>query len=187
MDIKPSSLLMGEDFRLKLANFDKSYHLKSSEEHVSSGTKSHRAPEVKTGCCQDPFKADIFNLGLVLFFLKFGISPCCEDVDENGKNLYELMLSNFEGFWSMMLKNNEAQLSECDKGIKKLIGKLVKSNPQKRLSLEKIKRDDWMKGDRYTVEELKELLKEKIVPRMKIKLLRKENIFISPSDVEITL
>jgi len=90
MDIKPENLLLGENFTLKMADFDLSY-VKGVHNlrHMSRGTRFYRAPEVFVKQCQDPFKADIFSLGVMLFVMKTnGRIPFTEDVAYKGQDLY---------------------------------------------------------------------------------------------------
>mmetsp|Transcript_5267 Transcript_5267/g.4453 ORF Transcript_5267/g.4453 Transcript_5267/m.4453 type:complete len:145 (+) Transcript_5267:380-814(+) len=74
LDIKPDNLLLGPDFRLKLADFD-SAHVQGDKEIISRGSHSFRAPEIAQGTCKNPQAADIYSLGCVLFTFITGMLP----------------------------------------------------------------------------------------------------------------
>jgi len=79
LDLKPDNLLIGEDFKLKICDFDLSYKLGSDKKTLSKGTKEYRAPELreqkfasKDGSPNKAFehkKCDVFAAGIILFVI----------------------------------------------------------------------------------------------------------------------
>lgn len=75
-DIKPSNVLMHEDGRVVLSDFEFSREIKTApgEEDVSSvrvsGTRSFMAPEVESGESAD-FSSDMYSFGVLLLFMHY--------------------------------------------------------------------------------------------------------------------
>ncbi|GAB4449219.1 MAG: hypothetical protein OHK0041_10270 [Anaerolineales bacterium] len=83
-DVKPSNILLQEDFRPMLSDFGILKLLESKEEKVSSaigvgvGTPEYMPPEQGMGKDVD-FRADIYSLGLVFYELVTGQKPFTAD------------------------------------------------------------------------------------------------------------
>jgi len=75
LDIKPENILLGEDYQLKITDFDLSY--KEGDTIIQGkGTKYFRAPEIVKQCVREPKKADIFSAAILMFILKTnGVLP----------------------------------------------------------------------------------------------------------------
>lgn len=81
-DLNPENLLLTEGGVLKISNFGLNRLLKQSNSfakhndysHILPGTLAYMAPEVLEGT-YDPFKADIWSLGCILYVLLTGVSP----------------------------------------------------------------------------------------------------------------
>mmetsp|Transcript_23527 Transcript_23527/g.20433 ORF Transcript_23527/g.20433 Transcript_23527/m.20433 type:complete len:95 (-) Transcript_23527:1588-1872(-) len=93
MDLKLENLLLGNDFKLKIIDFD-ACRFSQDEELLGRGTKNYRAPEVITEECSSYMKADIYSAGIILFALKTGCLPYYEEDPVNGVNLYEVLLKD---------------------------------------------------------------------------------------------
>ena len=99
LDIKLDNLLLGNNFSLKIGDFDQAYRA-GQPNIISKGTVCYRAPELVTRKCQNPAAADIYSAGIVLFLLKCGgILPHSEHQKFNGKNLFDLLNNNPAQFW----------------------------------------------------------------------------------------
>lgn len=75
LDIKPSNILIDRSGRVKLADFgmSNSYYGLCNRDRV--GTRLYRAPEVFDEKPFDPFKADVWSLGMSLYYIVFGNLP----------------------------------------------------------------------------------------------------------------
>ena len=76
MDIKPANVLIDRYGRTKLADFGMSRLLKDQllvEEQ--GGSMVFMAPEIKRGQRYDPFKADIWALGITFYYICMGRAP----------------------------------------------------------------------------------------------------------------
>lgn len=98
MDLKAENIVLGEDFNMKLIDFDFAMKLKDTES-LGKGTPNYRAPELIKGEAPNPAACDVFSAAIVLFVLKMGIIPYLEDKKFDGVNLFEALLSNPEKFW----------------------------------------------------------------------------------------
>jgi serine/threonine protein kinase len=75
-DIKPSNLLLNKQNRVKLADFGLSYFGKKNQMSLRfGGSLPYCAPEVLSGKKHDPFKADIWSLGITFYVLAFNCLP----------------------------------------------------------------------------------------------------------------
>jgi len=81
-DISPKHLLIGEDLKLKISNFERCC-LGNSRNVEHSGTENCRGPEMKEGTASDPIATDIYSVGIILFLLRTGVHPYKEEEDED--------------------------------------------------------------------------------------------------------
>jgi len=155
MDLKLENLLVGEDYTLKIADFDLSYIDKDSK-IISKGTKFYRAPDVQIGKCKDTRAADVYAAGIVLFTFKTkGILPHSEDNLIAGINFADLLHANDSKFW---IKHGEIQKKDqsfFDKDFKDLFVAMTRPEPNHRITIADIKRSKWYNGPCYTAEEVK--------------------------------
>jgi len=71
LDLKLENLLLGDDYGVKIADFDLSY--KEGDSKIKSkGTAIYGSPEILEGSCTEPMAADLYSLGLVLLLLATG-------------------------------------------------------------------------------------------------------------------
>jgi len=149
IDIKPDNLLLDEKFQLKVADFDLSF-VKGDKNLIKKGTKFYRAPEVLNETCDDPFKADIFSAGIVLFVLKSGgILPQHENLVHNNLNFYHLLQYDNDKFWNTQCEiiNKSADFYEED--FRYLFNWMTKEKPEERATLQDIKKSKWYNGPTY--------------------------------------
>ena len=75
-DIKPTNILIDSYGKPKLADFGLCYQAKAGEKITShSGSTGFMAPEEFSNKPYDPFKADIWSIGITLFILYAGQLP----------------------------------------------------------------------------------------------------------------
>lgn len=68
---------------------------------TTRGTGNYRAPELKHEQCKNPYAADIYSLGVLLFTFTFGCMPYLENDLIDGVDLYEAILFNKKLFWEV--------------------------------------------------------------------------------------
>jgi len=155
MDLKLENLLVGEDFSLKIADFDLSHYYKDSK-ILSRGTKFYRAPEVIHGACKDTKAADIYAAGVILFTLMTrGMLPHAEENVVNGINFAELLYSDNNKFWAKHCELQKKEASFFTKEFKELFNAMVKVDHVDRATIEDVKNTAWYNGPVYTPEEVK--------------------------------
>jgi len=158
LDIKLENLLLGEDFNLKIIDFDLA-HLRG-EIINERGTKDYRAPEIRDGTCINPAAADIFSAAIVLFVLKSGgILPQSEDQLYKGKLIFDILEENPEEFWKMHSELLECSPDFWSEQFKSMFISMVEWDPENRATLQDIKRSEWYNGPIYQYNELCEVMK----------------------------
>jgi len=155
LDIKPENLLLGPDYRLKLCDFDLSYQ-QGDRNILSNGTIHFRAPELKNHQCQKPELADIYSAGAVLFCMMLGHMPCLENGKVRDRDMYDLLQNNQDEFWSI---HEDISHREQSKSFKELFISMVNKEPEKRPTIEEIKKSAWYQGETYSQSELEKIMK----------------------------
>jgi serine/threonine-protein kinase Chk1 len=155
LDIKPDNLLIGEDFNLKIADFDLSCFSKHSS-ILTKGTKYYRAPELWQCKCRNRAAADIYSAGVFLFVLKSeGVVPHSETTPFKGIDLFSLLNDNNPEFWKNHCELQRKSVSFFSPDFKELFNGMMKVNVEERFTLDEIKSSAWYQGPFYSSEELK--------------------------------
>ncbi|XP_057536244.1 CBL-interacting serine/threonine-protein kinase 14-like [Amaranthus tricolor] len=137
-DLKPENLLLDENWDLKITDFGLSAvkDQSNSDEllHTLCGTPAYVAPEILAKKGYDGAKVDIWSCGIILFVLTAGYLPF------NDTNLMNLYRKIYRGDF------------RCPKfmspELKKLLSRLLDTNPDTRISIDEIIDDPWFKmGD----------------------------------------
>jgi len=158
LDLKLENLFLGEDFTLKIADFDLSCSLNDSV-ILSQGTKNFRAPEILKETCQNPLSADIYSAGIILFVLKSGGTiPYAENVSPNSTNLLDLLHNNNAEFWKVQCKIQNKPSSHFSPEFRELFNGMTKEKPKERFTIQDIKKSAWYNGSIMTADQLKRLL-----------------------------
>jgi len=160
MDLKLDNLLLGENFVLKIADFDCSY-FENEKVTLQRGTRGYRAPEVKYSRCNNPKAADIYSAGIILFMLTSGFAPYLEGECVSGYDLFELLITDQKKYWDALKKIRN---SRFDKDFKKLFEAMTDPSAEKRISIKEIKRNKWYKGPIYSQQELKSIMEQNVQP-----------------------
>jgi len=156
MDIKLENLLIGDDYALKIADFDLS-HRANDAKIISKGTKFYRAPELIQGKCKNTTLADIYSAGVVLFAFKSqGNLPHAENSLVKGVNFAHLLHNNDPNFWKQYCRTEEKDESLFDEDFKELFHAMTHVDLEKRATIDTIKKSKWFNGPYYSKEELKD-------------------------------
>jgi len=160
LDIKLENLLLGEDFNLKIADFDLSAYGRD-QEIFAKGTEFYRAPEMINGTCKNRQAADIYSAGIILFvFNSGGVVPHTENRLYKGIDLVGLLDQKSPEFWRVHCQIQNKQASDFSIEFRELIHGMMRPNPEERLTIHEIKNSRWYNGPIYTEERLKEKIKE---------------------------
>lgn len=87
LDIKPENILIKDDFRLKLSDFGLAHHVNPNQQLCfNAGSRLYSAPERFTMHTFDPFKADVWSLGITFYIMivgryPFDTEPCKEIIN----------------------------------------------------------------------------------------------------------
>jgi len=158
LDIKLENFLITDD-GIKLIDFEGCQDLKKRKTiSLPAGTSGYRPPEFVKGGYQDLKSADIYSLGVVLFTMVSGTPPYTE-IEENKMHkfdqYYETLRKNTKKFWEVHEHYRAADHQEAfSQEFKKLVEGMLAENPQDRLSVDKIKRSEWYKGNVCSKEDL---------------------------------
>jgi serine/threonine protein kinase len=156
LDLKLENLLLGEDYNLKISDFDVSF-FERDRKIRSLGTMNYRAPEIKDQVGVSPQKADIFSLGVILFCMMVGYHPYQEEKVIAGYNLYDLLLSNPTEFMAAHEKL-DSHVKNFPSEFKDFFLSMAKKDPEERPVISKLKQHNWLNGPVYAHQELKELI-----------------------------
>jgi len=160
MDLKLENLLLGDDYHLKIADFDLSCNANSTHKYTKGrGTSNYRAPEVISKTCLLPIQADIYSAGIILFTLMSGGFPGTENTIIEGYNLHDMMIARNSTFWEAYSRVNRGGTVFSD-DFKQLFLAMVRASPQDRVSIQDLKKMKWYQGKVYSIEELKVRLTE---------------------------
>lgn len=134
-DLKPENLLLDAHFNLKVSDFGLSALSQQLREdgllHTTCGTPNYVAPEVIVHKGYDGAKADLWSCGVILFVLMAGYLPFD---DSNLMNLYR--------------KIHRADFRYppwFSSGARKMITRILNSNPNHRITIPQILQDSWFK------------------------------------------
>ena len=135
-DLKPENLLLTKNNLLKIIDFGLSnYHNINSDLKLETpcGSPCYASPEMVSGYSYDGYKIDIWACGIILFAMLCGYLPF---EDKNNDNLFNKILK-----CKIKLPN---YLSDDSKD---LISKILVKNPNKRITIEQIKKHPfYLKG-----------------------------------------
>ena len=147
-DIKPENILLDENSRAYLTDFGWSNYIRNHRiRNTVCGTPLYLPPEMVSETGHNE-KADIWCIGVLLFELSTGKVP-------------------FEGNDYTTVKYNISRLniswpSDIEPDIKDLVSKILKKNPNERLSIEKILSHNFF--TKYFPNAVQELIKPKDQP-----------------------
>lgn len=141
-DIKPDNVILDNNLYPKLIDFGYSQKISNDKatlhngqgsEIYSSYESSHKR---KTGF--NGKSSDVFSLGVCLFVMTVGYFPFSA-ISKKNKSYYFIYKEKYEKFWEIF------ESVELSQEFKDLINQLICHCPEKRLSLDKILENEWIK------------------------------------------
>lgn len=134
-DLKPENLLLDENGDLKVSDFGLSA-LKDQVQadgllHTLCGTPAYVAPEILAKRGYDGAKIDVWSCGVILFVLTAGYLPF------NDPNLMNIYKKIYRGEFRCP--------NWMSSGLKRLLSRLLDTNPNTRITIDEIKRDPWFR------------------------------------------
>jgi serine/threonine protein kinase len=162
LDLKVQNLLLGNDFMLKISDFDLAFKC-GDKTYAGKGTSNFRAPELIEANYEYVGAADIYSAGIILFVMRLGFMPYNETKDTAGVNFYNVLMSNPENFWNTLDGINSSTNSLSD-DFKSLFLSMVVKDPLKRATVEQIMCNPWYMGEIYDDKQLQKIIRNKIRP-----------------------
>ena len=131
-DIKPDNILLNLNNNIKLCDFGVSKEIKKGILISDScGTPAFIAPEILLSKPYDPYIADIWSCGVVLYIMVNGFFPF------TGINETQLHKS--------ILSGKFPKPNSISKELMDIINKILELNPNKRIKLDEILNHPWLK------------------------------------------
>lgn len=162
LDLKLENLLIGDDCTLKITDFDLSYRSEDSKV-TSRGTKNHRAPEIRQNKCTNPYAADIYSAGIILFLLKTGGKlPFTESVSFVSLDSADLKDVNSKLYWKKRCEALGQEVSFFSEEFKELFTSMTRSDPKERPTIEEIKKSRWFNMNVYTHKQVEDRLGKRL-------------------------
>ncbi|KAL2330561.1 hypothetical protein Fmac_018142 [Flemingia macrophylla] len=135
-DLKPENLLLDENDNLKVSDFGLSSLAESKRQdgllHTTCGTPAYVAPEVINRKGYEGMKADIWSCGVILFVLLAGHLPF---QDSNLMEMYRKIGKGEFKFPKWFAPD-----------VRRLLSKILDTNPRTRISIAKIMESSWFKN-----------------------------------------
>jgi len=136
-DLKLENILLDGNNRCKIVDFGLSDYVSSKERTVTdAGTEAYLAPEVYNGNSgsSDPYKIDVWSLGVILYALAHGRLPfsrpdweTCAKLDAEGPQFAEDMTA----------------------GYRRLVVAMLTPSPERRAAVDEISIDPWVTKHRF--------------------------------------
>lgn len=143
-DIKMENVMLNDEGIVKLCDFGQAVFVPPDVAKIPAegvGTPAYLAPEAAGVDEYDPFTADMWALGVVLFQLEFGRLPFA------GLSMRDYM---------RMVRETEPEYPEdADPGLVKLLRGLLNKDPTERFGFDKVWESEWLEPVRPDVEKKK--------------------------------
>ena len=179
-DIKAENILISSD-RYSIKICDLGFSADSTELQTGScGTRNYKAPEVIMDRNEyDGIKADIFSLGVLLFFLgtsKFNFEQA--KINNKSRTSYDYVKEKKSDELWKVCKANTIGLTE---EFKELYLKMIAYEPKERPSIDEIINGEWMKDIRGLSENQYESLRKDVIKEFK----EREEIILSNKGLRV--
>jgi len=129
-DLKPENILLDKDQNIKLCDFGWAARNIREKRTTFCGTYEYMAPEIVKKRAYD-YRVDIWSLGILLYELSHGEAPY------KGRSLEEITDS--------LTRPTIKFAATVQNEVKDLVQKILKINPEERISLDEIMSHPWMK------------------------------------------
>lgn len=160
MDLKLENLLLGEDYKLKIGDFDQAFIIGKSAV-MTRGTVNYRAPEQMERRCKNPKAVDIYSAGIILFAMQSGgFIPYSEEEEGQELTMLELMGCNPKLFWKKHSEVQEEGSTVFNDEFKTLFMGMTAFHSETRMTIQQIKESKWYQGAVYSQSELESILKK---------------------------
>lgn len=147
LDIKPENILLTNDHHIVYIDFGFSICLtvgmndENNNIYLSKGTPFYAAPEIeKHNSGYDPYKSDVWALGITLFLLLERRRPFNMDFQRDIKKIWNTLSSE-----SLMFFDKSSQYKEYHN----MIRHMLKKNPNKRWGMDKVKEENERINKKY--------------------------------------
>ncbi|KAJ5067368.1 protein kinase [Anaeramoeba ignava] len=129
-DLKLENILLDSFGNVKIVDFGMAGLVDNQNLlNTSCGSPHYVAPEVVTGKSYDPFKADIWSCGIILYVLLVGRLPFDAD------SIQEVLIQ---------ITQNEPEIpSHLSPDKSQLLQGMLQKDPQKRMTIQEIKENPW--------------------------------------------
>jgi len=147
-DLKPENLLLDEQALLKISDFGLSALYGSDHSatllHTTCGTPNYVAPEVLADKGYDGFQADVWSCGVILYVLLAGFLPFDEP--------------SMSALFRKIIKAEFSYPSWFSPSVKDILNKILVPTPEKRYTMEQIKKSEWFLEGGYEEEDESQVL-----------------------------
>jgi len=141
-DLKLENILLDKNNKCKIVDFGLSDYVSSKGRTVTdAGTEAYLAPEVYSGSSgtSDPYKIDVWGLGVILYALAHGKLPFDRPDVET----------------CAMLSAGELEMKEeMTPGFCRIVNLMLTPSPEERASMNEITLDTWVTKHRFALEGL---------------------------------
>ena len=148
-DLKPENLLLSSNNTLKIIDFGLSNYFRNNLLATPCGSACYASPEMLSGQKYNGFMTDVWSTGVILYTMVCGQLPFEDKCDEI---IFQKVLA-----CKIAFRKYVGQLS------KDLIKKILVKNPEKRITLEQIKKHEfYLKGKEIFYKKHPDLIENKI-------------------------
>lgn len=155
LDIKPQNILIDENLNIKIADFGSSWLFDQDDQICEvKGTSYFLAPEFLQGNARRYFsgmKYDVWSIGITIYAMVFNCLPY--NVNSRGMSDITQAILEFElefednsngGPGGSLSPNARSKKRKISEGLKYFLYKMLDKNPEKRASIQQLKKDVWL-------------------------------------------
>ncbi|KAG0791525.1 hypothetical protein G6F16_003454 [Rhizopus arrhizus] len=129
-DIKPENILLTNHQTVRLIDFGNASRISDMTAKITTGSPAFMAPELLKKVLHSPTSSDIWALGVTLYCLAYGHLP--------------FEKSSFIQLYQDILTKPVPHSQTINPQLKDLINQLLEKDPNKRITLDKVKHHPWL-------------------------------------------